>query len=72
MEKNSFKTNINCAGCIARVTTTLDSVAGKSNWTVDIQNPNKILTITNSAANTEEIIHAIEKVGFKIEPLAEA
>jgi len=40
-----FKTNINCGGCIARVTPRLNEVKGISSWKVDTDNPDKILTV---------------------------
>ncbi|MBS1509169.1 MAG: heavy-metal-associated domain-containing protein [Bacteroidetes bacterium] len=72
METTSFKTNINCMGCVAKVTAALDQAVGKDNWKVDIQNPAKILTTTNSGVKSQDIISAVEKVGFKIEALANA
>ena len=59
-----FKTNIKCAGCIATVTPKLNEKVGENNWQVDIQDPNKILTIeTNTPA--EEVISALADVGYK-------
>ena len=67
METLQFKTNIKCSGCIAKVTPALNEAAGESNWKVDTENADKILTI--SAANLTEaaIKAAIEKAGFKAE-----
>ena len=64
-----FKTNINCMGCVAKVTPELDQVAAIENWEVDIQNKEKILTVAASSENEEEIIQAVEKAGFKIEKI---
>jgi copper chaperone len=72
MEATSFKTNINCMGCVAKVTAALDQAVGKDNWKVDIQNPAKILTTSNPSVKSQDVITAVEKVGFKIEALVHA
>lgn len=67
MEKLAFKTNINCSGCVAKVTDQLDQTVGKGNWSVDTNNPDKPLTITNTDVTAEEVSAAIKKAGFKAE-----
>jgi len=64
-----FKTNINCGGCIARVTPRLNEVKGISSWKVDTDNPDKILTVESESISYEPIIEAVKKVGFNIRPL---
>jgi copper chaperone CopZ len=68
MEKLLFKTNIKCDGCIAKVKQSLNEVAGENNWQVDIADPAKILTVTETA-NTTCIIESLQKVGYKAEKL---
>ena len=58
-----------CDSCIAKVTPSLDEVAGKSNWEVDIQNPKKILTVNSEDVNETAVIKAVEKAGYKAENL---
>lgn len=58
-----FKTNIKCSGCIATVSPYLNEKVGKENWQVDIQDPNKVLTI-NSETPASEIISTLEKAGY--------
>jgi len=67
METINFKTNIKCSGCKAQVTPALNETAGENNWSVDIQNPDKILTVSSSNASKDEIIAAVEKSGFRAE-----
>lgn len=64
-----FKTNINCGNCIARVKPFLDKVEGIDSWNVDTDNPDKILSVESSGATSEQIIDAVENVGFDIEKL---
>jgi len=65
-----FKTNINCGGCIARVTSRLNEVRGIQSWKVDTDNPDKILTVETETLTNEPIIEAVKKVGFQIQPLS--
>lgn len=69
MKNQIFKTNINCSGCVAKVKDQLNSLVGENNWQVDILNPKKTLTILNETIEQERVIEAVEKLGFKIEPL---
>jgi copper chaperone len=70
METLKFKTNINCGGCIAKVTPSLNETIGQNNWQVDTQNPNKVLTVSGSEVNKEDVIKAVKKAGFKAEEVA--
>ena len=67
MEILKFKTNINCGGCIAKVTPSLNETIGESNWQVDTQNPNKVLTVSGTQVSKDEVIKAVKKAGFKAE-----
>ena len=71
METVKFKTNIKCSGCVATVTPFLNRSAGTNNWQVDIENPDKILSIgTNDSISPEAIITAIQQAGYKAERIA--
>ncbi|PST83476.1 copper-translocating P-type ATPase [Pedobacter yulinensis] len=65
----TFKTNINCGGCVAGVTPALNKVAGEGKWRVDTDNPEKILQVEGSDASAAEIESAVKSAGFKIEPV---
>ncbi|GAB3805103.1 hypothetical protein GCM10028819_37760 [Spirosoma humi] len=67
METVKFKTNIKCGNCITTVTPFLNEAVGEGNWQVDISDPKKVLTAENATA--EEVRQAIEKAGYKAEPL---
>jgi copper chaperone CopZ len=70
METLKLKTNINCSGCIAKVTPSLNETVGENNWKVDTQNPNKILTVSGTEVNKNDVVRAVEKAGFKAEEVA--
>ena len=65
----TFKTNLNCQNCVAKVKPFLDKIQGIGNWSVDTDNPDKLLTIETSGATQDEIINAVESVGFDIEKI---
>ncbi|MGF7082207.1 heavy-metal-associated domain-containing protein [Mucilaginibacter sp. UYCu711] len=65
METLKFKTNINCGGCIANVTPTLNNLKGVKHWEVDTANPNKILTIeAEDGLTTVEVINTLKNKGY--------
>lgn len=61
-----FKTNLNCGGCVSKVQNELDDALGKDQWSVDTDNPDKILRV-NSDVSTEKIIEIVKSKGFNIE-----
>ena len=69
METLQFKTNINCGGCVAKVTPKLNEVKGIKSWNVDTNNPNKVLTVEADGISDKEVKDAVSKAGFKIEEL---
>lgn len=70
METQQFKTTIKCSGCVAQVTPALNKLLGEHNWNVDIQNPDKILTVDPvSPVAASEIIEAVSNTGFKAEKI---
>lgn len=69
METLQFKTNIKCAGCVAKVTPFLNEVSGEGNWTVDVTQASKVLTVKTSAS-ADAIKDAIQKAGFNGERIS--
>jgi len=70
MNTLQFKTTIKCSGCIAKSTPFLNEALGEDNWEVDVQNPNKVLTVaTDAPVDVQTVIEAVEKAGFKAEKL---
>ncbi|NSL85618.1 heavy-metal-associated domain-containing protein [Chitinophaga solisilvae] len=70
METVQFKTNIKCSGCIATVTPGLNETAGADNWEVDLQSPDKILTISADLVDADKVKAAVEAAGYKAEKVA--
>ncbi len=72
MKKLTFKTNINCGGCVAKVTPHLNNASYINSWNVDTNNPNKILTIETAAlVNAQQIINLVQEIGFYAEEFLE-
>ena len=68
MKTLQFKTNIKCSGCIAKTTPYLNEAVGENNWQVDVQNPNKILTVNaDEKVDEETVVQALEKAGYTAE-----
>ncbi len=70
MKQYQFKTNINCGGCIAKVTPLLNADPNIKEWKVDTDNPNKILTVETENLKEEDIKALVQKAGFKAEKVA--
>jgi copper chaperone len=67
MKTYTFKTSINCDGCIAKVTPFINNDLKDIKWSVETQNPNKILTVETDLYSEKEIMDVVKKAGFKIE-----
>jgi copper chaperone len=68
MHTLKFKTNIKCGGCVATVTPVLNEIS--SHWSVDTENPEKILSIeTDEPVNPKEVINVLDTAGFKAEKI---
>jgi len=70
MENLKFKTNINCTGCLSKVSPQLNNEKGIEEWEVDLNNSQKILTVKSNSTSEEDIVSAVKKVGFNIERIA--
>lgn len=64
-----FKTNIKCNGCIATITPYLNSETSIRKWSVDIQNPEKILTVEGEEIDRSSVVEKVTKAGFLIETI---
>lgn len=71
MKTIQLKTNINCGGCIEKVTPALNEAFGSSNWKVDTANPKKILTVTSDSADEDDVIKVVANAGYKAEKFSE-
>lgn len=68
MNTIKFKTNIKCTGCLAQVSPALNETAGKDNWQVNLESPDKILTVSTDL-NPEELIDAVKSAVYTAEKI---
>ena len=68
METTKFKTNIKCDACVAKVTPYLDESVGADQWQVDLNDPQRILTVTGQP-DAEKVKDALKNAGYKAEKL---
>lgn len=66
MDTTKFKTNIKCSACVEKVTPALNEAAGEGNWSVDLQAPDRTLTVPEGVDETE-MLDALNKVGYTAE-----
>ena len=64
-----FKTTLNCGGCVSKVQADLDTAQGISEWHVDIDNVDKILTVKSQGITEQQVIDIIENKGFIAEAI---
>lgn len=67
MNTLKFKTNIKCGNCVATVTPHLNAVSGINEWSVDLKDPNRTLTVQTDEANAGVVKKAVETAGYKAE-----
>ena len=69
MNTIKFKTNINCGGCLNTVTPHLNKLPFVISWDVEIENPDKILTVRLDKRDVHAVIDAVKEAGFEIKKL---
>jgi len=69
MKHLQFSTTINCSSCVRAVSPTLNELLGAGNWSVDTQDPNKILTVLQEHINVETLVDSIIRLGYSCVPI---
>jgi copper chaperone len=69
MKEYQFKTNINCGGCVAKVTPKLNENPDIKEWNVDTTNPEKILTVKTDNLLADDVKDIVASAGFKAEAI---
>ena len=67
MTTYKFKTNINCGGCIAKVTPWLNKETNIKKWTVNTNDNSKTLTVESENIDSKAIIQILQQAGFNAE-----
>lgn len=64
MKKITFKTNIQCSNCLSKVASKLEQQEGILTWQVDLQDPNRTLTVETGTLTAEAIQRVVLQAGF--------
>jgi len=65
MKTYQFKTNINCGGCVDAVSSYLDNAQDISQWEVDTNHEEKILTVMGqNALEAKDVVDIVHLAGF--------
>lgn len=64
-----FKTTLNCGGCVSKVKSDLDQATGIEEWEVNIDNPDKILTVKATNIDPDEVVQIVKSKGFQAEKI---
>lgn len=61
-----FKTNLKCGNCVAKVKPSLDEAAEIVEWSVDLQNPDRVMTVKMDESGDVSIVEKIfTAAGYK-------
>ncbi len=63
-----FKTNAKCQGCVAAIGNELNKIMRKEEWSFDLTQADKILTVT-AAVSSESVLNAVTSAGLKAEQI---
>jgi copper chaperone len=69
MDTLKFKTNVKCKNCVSTISPYLDESDKISEWNVDIENPDRILTVTGNDITNEFVKEILLKAGYKAEEI---
>ncbi len=69
MKTFEFKTNINCGGCLEKITPFMAKFPPQTTWHANTDHKDKILTIESDTLTEAQIMAVVREAGFSIEPL---
>jgi copper chaperone len=65
MSTYKFKTTMSCSGCVSKVEKFLNGEKDVLKWEVDLNSPDKILTIETEQLDASQIPPLLLKAGYK-------
>ena len=69
--KYIFKSTINCHNCESKVAPFLDNDPGIISWEVDLDHPERFLTVETDSLDEDDITMLVRKAGYKLELVEE-
>jgi len=67
MEKIILKTDLSCPHCVKTVEPILKNTVGISDYSIDLEHPDKLVTISSEDANINSVITRFNAAGYKAE-----
>ncbi|MEQ9288931.1 MAG: heavy-metal-associated domain-containing protein [Cyclobacteriaceae bacterium] len=64
METLKFKSTIKCTGCLDKVTPHLNKTVGADKWKVDLNDPDRVLTVEADGVTPDQVNNALADAGF--------
>jgi copper chaperone len=64
-----FKTSLKCGGCKATITPFLDAAKGIEKWELDLEHPDRILTIYADGISADKVQNIFTQAGYTAEIL---
>ena len=69
MEKIILKTDLSCKHCVMKVEPVLKGQPGIVDYSIDLEHPDKLVTISSEGADTNEIISKFNAAGYTAEKI---
>ena len=66
MQTLKFKTTMKCNGCVQTVTPFLENSNNIQNWSVNLQTPDRVLTV-QTVGDAEEVKNLLKEAGYQVE-----
>ncbi len=70
MQTLHFKTNMSSRDCVLKASEQIDKINTIKNWEVTTSTPEPVMTVRGTQLETNKIITAAKKAGFKAQLLA--
>lgn len=67
MEKVVLKTDLSCKHCVMRVESVLKAEKGIKDYSINLEHPDKLVTINSDGADINGIIAGFKNVGYTAE-----
>lgn len=64
--KRLYKTNLRCSSCLESLKPIIDQEPGITHWEVELDSPDKVLTVEGSSFTDEQIQSALKRAGYNI------
>lgn len=69
MSTYRFKTNLKCGGCVQSVRPYLDGIKEIREWSVDLNDPDRLLSVDSDSVDPGKIILAFAAAGYTAEAI---